>query len=325
MSLKPITPKKPAARRGIRPMSAPVVVVEKKSSGGAGGLIVAVLLVLALGGGYFVYNNQQKNEAALAAQKQQLEENAQRVAEAERQRAEHEAKLRERKTALGSAQSPAALGTSAPAADSWSDSYGDSPSAEEPAPAEDEPETSALGSTGAPAKGDGVFNADDTTPPPFDLNAKGKAGQKVITSLDKAIGKAGDEGTFHDLHADLKRSFDVAQPELFADARTLPAFPDKEEKLLRMAHGVYACLNLASELEARSTVPDKDHARFVRWLMKDKAKAARTFTYGVVEHCGITDVSTAADLLDEVRQAYLISPSSGMKKIPAILKKHAKQ
>ncbi len=327
MSLKPIAPKGRHPKRGARPAGAPVVVIQKKSGSG-GGMIVGLLLLLALGGGGFYYYNQQQNEAKLAAQQQRLEENARKVAEVERQRAEYEAQKKQKeeetsaKTALGTTAPvetavPATASTPAPKA----------VAAAAPAAAEEEAEEgpkSAMGGTSAPTAGDGVFNVVDNTPPPFELKAQGKAATKVIAALEKAIDKAGDGNMFHDLQADLKRSFEVAYPELYATAGTLPAFPAKEEKLLRMAQGVYTCLVLAAELDSRATVPDREHARFVNWLMKDRAKAARTFTYGVVEHCGIHDTATAADLLDEVRQAYLISPSSGMKKIPAILKERAK-
>ncbi len=329
MSLKPIAPKKRSARPGVRPAGAPVVIVQKKSSG-SGGLLVGVLILLALGGGYFVYNNQQKNEAALAAQQQRLEENAQRVAEAERQRAEYENQKKQKEEERRAAT---ALGTAAPtASEKQAPAATPAPSAASlttaPAVTEEEEEEnsqkSGMGSTKAPSAGDGVFKVQDTSPAVFDLTTKGKAALKVMEALDKAIDKASNGKTYHDLQADLKHSFTVADPSLFADPAVLPPFPPKEEKLLRMAQGVFICLNLAAELEARNTIPEKEHAKFVNWLMKEKAKAARTFTYGVVEHCGITDTATAADLLDEVRQAYLISPTSGMKKIPAILKERAK-
>ncbi len=327
MSLKPIAPKNKLAKRGVRPAGMPVVVVQKKSSGG-GGMILGLILLLALGGGGFYYYNQQQNEAALAAQKQRQEENARKVAEVERQRAEHQASKRagnadydqDNKTALGTAlATDVETSVSTTPDPSYSDDEADVAMTEE-----EEGEKSALGATSAPSAGDGVFKVEDTSAPVYDLAAKGNAAKKVMEALDKAIDKAEKEQAFHDLQADLKRAFEVAHPELFADAATLPSFPAKEEKLLRMAQGVYTCLVLTSELEARNTVPEKDHARFVAWLMKDKAKAARTFTYGVVEHCGITETEAAADLLEEVRQAYLISPSSGMKKIPAILKEKAK-
>ncbi len=321
MSLKPIAPKKGhPIRRG--PGGMPVVIVEKKKSG-SGSLILGLLLLVALGGGGFVYYNQQKNEAALAAKQQRLEQNARNAAVNERLRAEAEEQKRQKKeaartTALGSVGAPAAESTPAPKTSRTVVSTNND-AAEAPAEEEEEGPKSAMGSTSAPTAGDGVFNVDDTSAAPFDLTAEGKAAKAVITKLDKAIDAAGDGDTFHDLQADLKRSFEVAQPGAFADASTLPPFPDKEHKLLRMAQGVYVCLNLAAELDARNTVPSAQHAKFVNWLMKDKAKAARTFTYGL-EHYNIHDVARAADLLDEVRQAYLISPSSGMKKIPVILK-----
>ncbi len=324
MSLKPIAPKGRAPKRGVRSAGMPVVVVQKKQSG-SGGLIMGLILIAALAGGGFIYYNQQQNEAALAAKQARLDANAAAEAENARLKAEYEQKKLEQKqkkektTAMGSVGAPEpAAASPAPAASSASLSAAevdDSLEEEE----EEEGAKSAMGSTSAPTKGDGVFNVDDTTPPPFDLKAEGKAAQKVIVALDKEVDKAGHGNTFHDLQADLKRSFDVAQPGLFADASTLPAFPDKNHKLLRMAQGIYVCLTLAAELDARNTIPSDQHAKFVNWLMKDKAKAARTFTFGL-EHCGIHDVAKATDLLDEVRQAYLISPSSGMKKIPAILK-----
>ncbi len=315
MSLKPIAPKNRRAVRGVRP-GMPVVVAPKKSSGG-GGWIVLLLLVAALAGGYFVYTNQQKNDAALAAQKQRLEENAKKLAEAERQRAEYE----NRKKQDAAAPSTTALGT-AQSADMTSqggyadDDVGSDVSYEEDA--EESGSESALGSTTI-AKGTGEFAVTDTSAPPFDLAATGKAATKVMEALDNAIDQAGEGDSFHDLQADLKRSFEVANPQLFANESTLPAFPDKEQKLLRLAQGVYVCLNLAAELEARDTVPSEKHAKFVNWLMKDKAKAARIFTFGL-EHEGINEVATAADLLEKLRQIYLKSPSSALKKIPAILK-----
>ncbi len=322
MSLKPAAPKGHPSKLGARPAGMPVVVVQKKSSGG-GGMILGVLLLLALGGGGFYYYNQQQNEAALAARQQRMEENALRIAEVERQKAEYEAQREQQR-----AEREAAKKATAPAATeslaSTTTATASAPSSTTAEPEEAEGPKSALGATSAPSAGDGVFNVTDTSPAVFKLDAKGKAATKVMEALDKAIDKAGNGNTFHDLQADLKHSFDVAYPELYATAGTLPSFPAKEDKLLRMAQGVYTCLVLAGELEARNTIPDKDHARFVNWLMKEKAKAARTFTYGVVEHCGIHDTATAADLLDEVRQAYLISPTSGMKKIPAILKERAK-
>ncbi len=327
MSLKPVAPKNHRPGRVPARTGAPIIIQKKES--GSGGLIMGLVLLAALAGGAFLYYNQQQNEATLAAQQQRLEDNARAEAENARLRAEYEAQKQQKKeeraadTAMGAAATPAAA--PAPAAKASSPAAA-SAATTAPAAQEEEEEgpKSAMGSTSVPSAGDGVFNVEDTSAPVFDLTAKGKAAQKVIAALDKAIDKAGDGDSFHDLQADLKRSFEVAQPGLFADPATLPSFPDKEQKLLRMAHGVYVCLNLASELDSRNTVPSSAHARFVNWLMKDKAKAARTFTYGVVEHCGIHDSATAADLLDEVRQAYLISPTSGMKKIPAILKAKAR-
>ncbi len=321
MSLKPVAPKSHRAKRAVRPAGMPVVVVQKKSAG-SGGMVMGVILLALLGGGGFVYYNQQQNEAALAAKQERLEQNARNTAENERLRAEAEEQKRQKKearraTAMGSVGTPA---EEAPATTVASTNTEDADSSYEEVEEEEAKPSSAMGSTTAPTAGTGVFKVEDTSAPVFDLTATGKAAQKVIAALEKAIDKAGDDNTFHDLQADLKRSFDVAQPGLFDDAGTLPDFPDKEQKLLRMAHGVYVCLNLAAELDSRNTVPAEQHTKFVNWLMKDKAKAARTFTYGVVEHCGIHDSARAADLLDEVRQAYLISPSSGMKKIPAILK-----
>ncbi len=329
MSLKPVTPRRGPASRGFRPAGMPVTPAKKESSS-SGGIIVLILLIIALGGGYFVYSNDQKNEAALAAQKQREEENAQKLAEVERQRAEYEASKRKeaesaRVTALGTATSSAdSVATQDHTSDDSYDSYDtDEALTQEPSAEESDPgEASALGSTTI-AQGSGEFAASDSTPPPFDLKATGKAGTKVREELDKAIDQAGDGDTFHDLRADLKRSFDVAYPELFADADTLPPFPDKDQKLLRLAQGVYVCLNLAAELDARDTVPAEQHAKFVNWLMKEKAKAARIFTFGL-EHQGISDASAAADLLNELRTVYLKTPSSALKQIPVILKQGGK-
>ncbi len=315
MSLKPISPKNHRPKRVVR-HTPPVIVVQKKKSSGPGGLIIGVLLLLGLGGGYFVYNNHQKNEAAIAARQHQLDENARRVAEVERQRAEAE---RQRHVYEDEAPDKTALGTrSEPEVSIPTPEPTSSAAAAEETPAKEE-KTSALGDTSAPTAGDGVFNVEDTSAPPFDLSATGKKAKKVYDDLDKAIDKAASGKTFHDLQADLKRSFEVANPGLFADATTLPAFPAKEEKLLRLAQGVYVCLNLAAELEARNTVPDEQHVKFVNWLMKEDAKAARTFTYGL-EHYNISDAASAADLLEELRAAYLVSPTTAAKKIPTILK-----
>ncbi len=339
MSLKPIAPQKPRTKRVKRPAGAPVVLVQKKSSG-SGGWLVLLLLLAAAGGGWYVYDNQQKNEAALAAREQRLEENAQKLADVERQKAEHEAsKNKKGKTAMGTL-APAAA-DEASADDEYAD-MGDggvnyfgktAESIEMPVEqsvSASSGETAKRKSTGGrkSAMGStemegGEFAEVDTSAPPFDLTAKGKAAKKVIDQLSKAIDKAGDGNTFHDLQADLKRSFEVAQPSLFADATTLPPFPDKEDRLLRIAQGVYVCLNLAAELDIEDDAQDKKHAKFVNWLMKDKAEAARTFSFGL-EHYNITDVPTATKLLGELRATYWKTPSSAKKKIRPILEKAAK-
>ncbi len=278
-----------------------------------------LLIIAALAGGYYVYDKQQKDEAARAAVRQQkIEEQARKQEEELRRQAEQASSQQSsgiNRTALGTAL----ISDSSAPANSEDNDYEGYDDTEETA--EEEGEKSALGSTTL-AKGSGELAIEDTSAPAFDLSAKGKASIKVAEKLAKAIDKASIDDTFHDLQADLKRSFEVACPDLFADSTTLPAFPDKDERLLRIAQGVYVCLNLAAELDAQGAVPVEKHAKFVNWLMKDKAKAARTFTYGL-EHCGVTDVATATRLLDELRSSYLKTPSSALKKIPDILKKEA--
>ncbi len=322
MSLKPINPGKTRPKRPVRPIGAPVVVVQKKSSG-SGGLMMGLILIAALGGGYFVYNNQQKNEAARAAQQAKLEANARAEAENERLRLEHENEKKRRQEEEAASVSATALGTAIPSASSSSTTYTEADTVADETPAEESGEDTALGSTEAPTTGTGMFNAEDTSAPAFDLTAKGKAAKKEQEALEKAITKAGNDGTFHDLQADLKRAFEVAQPGFFADGSTLPAFPPKEEKLLRLAQSVYISLTIAAELEARDTVPDKQHAKFVNWLMKEKGKPARTFSYGL-EHYNINDMATATELMNELREAYLIAPSSAEGKIKLILEKAGK-
>ncbi len=321
MSLKPTNPRKHRPARTARPAGMPVVLVQKKPSG-SGGWVLFLLLLVAAVGGYFVYKHQLENEAALAARQQKLEENARKVEEARRQMAEHENLKRQSDgpthTAMGtvgapSATSSATAGVSADTSSDYSDESFDDDDSSDPA-AED----SALGSTTL----SGGLAATDTSAPVYDLRAEGKASLKVAEKLAKALDAAAEGDTFHDLQADLKRSFEVAYPGLFADSSTLPPFPDQKQKLLRIAQGVYVCLNLAAELDARDTVPAEKHAKFVNWLMKDKAKAARTFTYGL-EHCGISDVATATEHLDKLRATYIKTPSSALKKIPTILKTEA--
>ncbi len=323
MSVNSNSPKARRSKRGARPAGMPVVYVQKKKSG-SGGLVMTLILLAALGGGGFIYYNQQQNAAALAAKQQKMEENAKIMEQNERNFAEAEAKKKGRRAARAATT---ATEETAMGAVSETPAVNDTPAVETtstPAPVEEETVTvkSAMGTT-TMTKRDGQFAVEDTTPPPFDLKAEGIVAKKVMEKLDKAIDEAGDGDTFHDLQADLKRSFELTQPGIFTDEKVIPAYPDKEQKLLRLAQGVYVCLNLAAELNAQNTVSDKDHAKFVNWLMKDKAKAARTFTYGL-EHYNITDVATATVLLEELRAAHMKSPSSAMKKIPTVVKKGAK-
>ncbi len=285
-----------------------------------------LLLLAAAGGGWFVYNNQQKNEAALALRQQRLEENARKAEEAERQResiikgSHAPASVAEEyngNTALGSAEPPSSASTSGSSASRRGSFHDVSLEGEEPG---ESGSSSALGSS--TLEGDG-FAETDTSAPAYDLKAEGKAAVTSMNKLYKAMEAAGKDNTFHDLQADLKRAFDVAQPGLFAEGEPLPAFPEKEEKLLRLAQGVYVCLQLSAELEAQDSAPREQHARFVNWLMKEKAKAARSFTYGL-DHCGIRDAETATQLLEKLRTAYLKDSSTAFKKLPAIIKAGAK-
>ncbi len=320
MALTPKTPKAHRAKRNMRPIGAPPVVYVKKKNSGSGGMVMGIILLALAAGGGFLYYNQQQNDAALDARQHQEEINAKVMAENERNFAEMERQKQERRS--GGRKSATQQPNTAMGAVSQK------PAASSPAPAvaaDDEPQTpqliekkSAMGTTMVAADG----SIEDTTPPPFNLKADGIVAKNVMEKLDKAIDAAADGDTFHDLQADLKRSFELTQPDIFTDKNVIPGYPDKEHKLLRLAQGVYVCLNLAAELNARNEVPDKAHAKFVNWLMKDKAKAARTFTYGL-EHYNITDVETATVLLEELRAAHMKAPSSAMKKIPAIVKKGA--
>ncbi len=325
MPVKPITPKKNLPLRSIRP-GVPVVTVQKSASGSSGGWMMLLLVLAALAIGYSFYNNQQKNEAALSARQQRLEENAKVVAEAERQRAEYE-KGNQQKESGSTSTAPGTAATTAADTADFSDEEADT---HESSVADDfssdasfgeekkDGTESALGSTEI-TEGSGEFAEQDTSAPAFELATTGAAADSVMNKLDKAIDDAGNGDTFHDLQADLKRSFELAYPGLFADASSIPPFPDKSEKLLRLAQGVYVCLNLAAELDARDTVPADNHAKFVNWLMKEKAKAARIFVFGL-EREGINDFATAAERLDNLRDVYLKSPSSALKKIPSIIK-----
>ncbi len=323
MSLKPITPKNRRPARAARPAPMPVVIVPKKSSGGSGWLVI-LLIVALLGGGWFVYNNQQKNEAAIAARDARAEENRRKVEEEERKRLEAE-QARNRShgpevTAMGTAvEEETPVSTPVSSASVSIESEEDSTPAEEE---QEEGESSALGSTALSASGG--YAETDTSAPRFDLTAKGSKGKKVSKELAAAIDEASRGDTFHDLQSDLKRSFAVACPELFADESTIPPYPAKEEKTLRLAQGIYVCLNVAAEVAARDENEEEPkHARFVNWLLADKAKAARTFTYGL-EHYEVTDMATAADLMGKLREAYIKNPAEAQKKIPTILKKAAK-
>ncbi len=335
MSLKPIAPQNHRPGRAARPAPMPVVVVPARKQSGGSGLLMLILLVALLGGGYFVYNNQQKNAEAIAARdaraeavRQKAEEERQRL-EAEHQSSHSPLSESDQVTAMGSREKAATItssNTASPSVSTRSASTSSSASSSSSAfsdtesTPEDEGEVSALGSTSAPKSGTGEYAVKDTTPPPFDLKAEGSAAKKVSQDLRDAIDKASKGDTFHDLQADLKRSFEVAYPDLFADESTLPPFPDKEQKTLRLAQGIYVCLNITSELQARNEMSEAKHTRFVNWLLSDKAKAARTFTYGL-EHCGVSDMETATELMDKLRKAYVKGPADAMNKIPTILKK----
>ncbi len=314
MALKPVTPTR---RKG--PVARPVVIVQsKKKSSSSGGWIVALLVLAAAAGGYFVYNNSQQQKAAA---QQKLEAAAAQKAEQERkvaeQKRQHEQEIAGRATALGSVAPTAGSAAPAPAPRrAAGSSYGsDTHQTQDESAA-----NNGLGSTTKPTVATGMGEADvSATPPPFDLNATDNKAKTVIRKLDEAIAAAAEGDTFHDLQEDLKSSFEQCKPGLFSDPDTLPAFPAKEEKLLRMAQGVYVCLNLATEVQLSKEISAEKHARFVNWLMKDKAKAARTFTYGL-EHYGIDATATATDLMTKLRDAYIKNPSGAMDKIPAITK-----
>ncbi len=304
----------------------PVLPIQQKSSSGSGGWLMLLLLLAAAGGGWFIYNNQQKNEAALALRQQRMEENARKAEEAERQRdafikGRHDstsAPVEESSTTdLGSTEPPTSAASTTDSSASRRGNFHEvSLEGEETG---ESGSSSALGSTSM----EGGFSETDTSAPVYDLAAEGKAAKSTMNKLYKAMEAAGKDNTFHDLQADLKRAFDVAHPGLFGEGEPLPAFPDKDEKLLRLAQGVYVCLQLAAELEAQDSAPREQHARFVNWLMKEKAKAARSFTYGL-DHCGISDTETATQLLERLRTAYLKDSSTAFKKLPAIIKAGAK-
>ncbi len=328
MSLKPIAPQNHRPGRAARPAPMPVVVVPARKQSGGSGLLMLILLVALLGGGYFVYNNQQKNAEAIAARdaraeavRQKAEEERQRL-EAEHQKNHPTSADTDDVTAMGTREQTTTH-TSGSSSFTPSDSTASSVSSfsgTESTQEEDEGEVSAFGSTSAPKSGTGEYAVKDTSAPPFDLKAEGSAAKKVSQKLRDAIDTASKGDTFHDLQADLKRSFEVAYPDLFADESTLPPFPDKEQKTLRLAQGIYVCLNITSELQARNEMSEAKHTRFVNWLLSDKAKAARTFTYGL-EHCGVSDMETATELMDKLRKAYVKGPADAMNKIPTILKK----
>ncbi len=317
MALNTKTPKTGRSKRSARPVAAPPVVYVKKKNSGSGGMVMGVILLALAAGGGFIYYNQQQNDAALAARQHQMEINAQAMEANERNFAEMEKRKQERRAGRTSAPADrpnTAMGT-----------VSQKPAAGSPAPdvvASDDAEQAPEYIEKKSAMGTAKVSYEDTTPPPFNLKAEGIVAKNVLEKLDKAIDAAADGETFHDLQADLKRSFELTQPDIFTNKNVIPGYPDKEQKLLRLAQGVYVCLNLAAELNARNEVSDKAHTRFVNWLMKDKAKAARRFTYGLA-HYNITDVEAATILLEDLRTAYIKAPSSAMDKIPTILKKGA--
>ncbi len=324
MSLKPVSPTHRPGRP-TRLATAPVVIGNKKSSG-SGTWVVILLLLALLGGGYYFYSSSEAEKAAIRQKREaaaaQKAEQERRVAEQKRQHEEKRAKRGISDSALGSTAPEGYESTSSGSSSSCSSttaSTASTSSAYEEETAEETGTRSALGGTAAPTSGTGEFAVKDSSPAPFDLKAEGAAQKKVISKLEAAMQDASEGDTFHDLQADLQRSFEMAHPELFSDASTLPPFPAKEEKMLRLAQGVCVCLNLAAELQLDKEIAAEKHARFVNWLMKDKGKAARTFTYGL-EHHSISDTAAATKLLGKLRDTYLKSPSSAMDKIPGILK-----
>ncbi len=298
----------------------PVVLPPQKKSGNSEWLMFFILIAL-LGGGYFIYDQQQQKEQAIATRNARIEE-ARLKEEQERKRlAEEQGRLTASSTPevtlMGTARTTDSTEAVATETETPQDDEPDTVTDEEP---EDDADPTALGSTSAPTKGTGVFAEEDTSPPPFNLTAKGNKAKSVRKKLAKAVEEASKGDTFHDLQADLKRSLELAQPGFFADATTLPPYPDKENKLMRQAQGIYICLMLAAEVQVREEIPEKKHAKFVNWLLADKAIAARTFTYGL-EHCDISDTDTATEQMGELRTVYGKDASSALKKIPTILKK----